>query len=275
MITEKSPNSVMNSVSKTKSFLLALIIITGLIFLNLPSVSGKIKNFLYSISSPIQKSFDNFTQQIKQSWDFLNSLNEISKENTRLEEKIKELTVQNTELKEFEKENELLRSYLNLPKYQRYQIDLANVVGRDFQGLEKYILINKGGLAGVKKDLPIIAFENILIGKIYEVFENFSKVLLITSSNSKIPALIQESRVEGLIKGSGGNILFMDLVSKDVKVEENQTIITSGIGGDFPKGILIGKISEIESAENKMFQKIEVEPAIKTEKIEKVFIITK
>lgn len=265
----------MNGVSKTKSFLLALIIIIGLIFLNLPSVSSKIKNLLYSISSPIQKSLDNFTQQIKQSWDFLNSLNEISKENARLEEKIKELTAQNTGLKEIEKENQLLRSYLNLPIRQRYQVDLANIIGRDFQGLEKYILIDKGGLAGVKKDLPIIAFENILVGRVTEVLEDFSKVLLITSSTSKIPAIIQESRVEGLIKGSGGDMLFMDLVSKDVKTEENQTIITSGIGGDFPKGILIGKISKIESAENKMFQKIEVKPAIETEKLERIFIIKK
>lgn len=265
----------MNGVSKTKSFLLALLIILGLVFLNLPTVSSKIKNFLYSISSPIQKSFDNFTQQIKKSWDFLNSLKEISHENVILEERIKELESQNIQLKELEKENEFLRSYLNLPHYQRYQIELANIVGRDFQGLEKYILIDKGELAGVKEDLPVIVFENILIGKVVEVFKDFSRVLLITSSNSKIPSLIQESRIEGLIKGLGEGVLFMDLVSRDIKVEEGQTIITSGIGGGFPKGILIGTVSKIESMENKMFQKIEVEPAIKTENLEKVFIIKK
>lgn len=265
----------MNSLSKTKSFFLALVIIIGLIFLNFPSISSKIKNFLYSISSPIQKSLDNFTRQIKKSWNFLDSLDNISKENIHLEERIEELMAQNVELKEIEKENQLLRSYLNLPVRQRYQVDLANIIGRDFQGLEKYILIDKGELTGVKKNLPIIAFENILIGRVTEVFEDFSKVLLVTSSNSKIPAIIQESRVEGLIKGSEGDTLFMDLVSKDVKVEKNQTIITSGIGGDFPKGILIGKISKIESTESKMFQRIEVEPAVETEQLERVFIIKK
>ena len=263
----------MKIMPKTKSFLLALIIIIGLIFLNFPSISDPIKNFFYSISSPIQKKFDYFAKQIKNSWEFLNSLKEISKENIRLEKRIKELIVQNAEFKEVQKENEFLRSYLNLPDYQRYQIDLANVVGRDFQGLEKYILINKGKLAGIKKDVPIVAFRNILIGKTIEVFENFSKVLLITSSNSKIPVLIQASRIEGLIQGFKGGLLFMNLVPRDIGVEIGQIVLTSGIDGIFPKGLLIGEISTVESLENEMFQKIEVVPATKMEKLEKVFII--
>ncbi len=265
----------MGTVSKTKSFFLALAIIIGLIFLNFPSVSSKIKSFFYSASSPVQKTFDKTIKQIKNSWDFLNSLKEISKENTGLEEKIKELTAQNIELKEFEKENEFLRSYLNLPIYQQYQIDLANVIGRDFQGLEEYILIDRGDLSGMKKDMPVVVFGNILIGKIVDVFDNFSKVLLIIDSNSKIPALIQESRIEGLIEGTKEKILSMNLVPKNIEIEKNQTVITSGIGGTFPKGLLIGKISLVKSLENEMFQKIEVMPAVTMEELERVFIIKK
>lgn len=265
----------MGRFSKTKSFLLALIIIIGLIFLNFPSVSGEMKNFFYSISDPIQGALNQFTKQIKNSGEFLKSLKEISQENTYLEEKIKELTARNVELKETEKENEFLRSYLNLPARQRYQIDLANIIGRDFQGLEKYILIDQGSLSGIEKDMPVIVSRNILVGKIIEVFDDFSKVLLITSSNSKIPALIQQSRIEGLIQGIKENLLFMDLIPKDINVEKNQTVISSGTGGSSPRGLLIGKILTVESPESKMFQKIEVMPAIDTKELEKVFIIKK
>ncbi len=265
----------MNTVSKTKSFFLALTIIIGLIFLNFPSVSSKIKSFFYSVSSPIQKTFDKTIEQIENSWDFLNSLKEISEENIGLEEKIKELTAQNVELKEFEKENELLRSYLNLSIYQQHQIDLANVIGRDFQGLKKYIIINKGSSVGIEKDMPVVVFENILIGKIIEVFDNFSKVLLITDSNSKIPALVQESRIEGLIEGMKKGILSMNLVPKNIEIEKNQTVITSGIGGTFPRGFLIGKISLVKSLESDMFQTVEVMPAVAMEELERVFIIKK
>ena len=265
----------MNTVSKTKSFLLALVIIIGLIFLNFPSVSNEIKNFFYSVSSPVQKTFDQFVKQTKGNWEFLNSLKDISKENVRLEEEIKKLVAQNIELKELEKENELLRSRLDLPTLQRHQIDLANVIGRDFQGLEKYILIDKGSLAGIEKNMPIVVFGNILAGKAVKIFDDFSKALLIISPNSKIPVLIQESRAEGLIQGVKENLLFLDLIPKDVSVEKNQTVVTSGIGGVFPKGLLIGEISAVESPENEIFQKIEVVPAMEIEKLERVFIIKK
>lgn len=263
----------MEKVSKTKSFLLALIIIVGLIFLNFPSISKEVKNFFYLISSPIQRTLNKFIEQIKNSGEFLNSLRNISQENARLEEEIKNLLAQNVELKEFKKENEFLRSYFNLPTIQKYQIDLANIISRDFQGLEKYILIDKGKLAGIEKNMPVVVFENILIGKVTDIFDNFSKVILITSASNKIPALIQESRVEGLIEGKQKNILSMNLIPKDIKVEKDQTVITSGIEGIFPKGLLIGKILTVEVLENEMFLKIEVRPAIEIEGLEKVFII--
>lgn len=263
----------MEKVSKTKSFLLALIIIVGLVFLNFPNISSKTKNFFYSISSPIQKKFNQTAIRIKNSWGILNSLRNISKENILLEERIKELLAQNTKLKELEKENQFLRFYLKLPNSQKYQIDLANIISRDFQGLEKYILIDKGKLAGIEKNMSIVAFENILIGKVVEIFDNFSKILLITSTNSKIPAIIQESRIEGLIRGSGENLLLMDMIPKDVKVEKDQIVITSGIEGIFPKGLLIGKVSTVEFSDNEMFLKVEVVTTIEMNKLERVFII--
>lgn len=265
----------MKKVFKTKSFLVALAIIIGLIFFNLPDVSKKVNSFFYSIVSPIQKKSDNFAKQIISSWKFLKFIKNISKENTVLKDEIYKLTSQNTQLQELTQENEILRSYLNLPSFQRHQIDLANIIGRDFYGLEKYILIDKGRLHNIKKNMPIIVFENILIGKTIEIFDNFSKVLLITSPNSKIPCLIQETRTEGLVRGIKKDILYMDLVSKNIVIEKNQTVITSGIDDDFPKGLLIGKISKVESSENKIFQEIEIIPIIEVKNLEKVFIITK
>jgi len=105
------------------------------------------------------------------------------------------------------------------------------------------------------------------------VFENSAKVLLATSPNSKIPVLIQESRVQGLIKGTKQEALFLDLISKDVEVKVGEKVITSGLGGIFPKGILIGEIVEIEIFEDKMFQQITVRPATNLENLEQVFVV--
>ena len=265
----------MSGVPKTKAFLLALIIIIGLIFLNFTSVSLRIKNFFYSISSPVQKVLDNSFKKIKNGLGFFGSFKKVYQKNIDLEEEVNNLLAENVKLRELKEENEFLSSYLNIPLSQRHQVELANIVGRDFQGLEKYVLIDKGKLAGVSENMPVVAFENMLVGRIVEVFNDFSKVLLILSTNSKIPALIQESRAEGLILGKHGGVLSMDLIPKDIKIEKGQAVITSGIDGIFPKGLLIGKIAVVESSENEMFQKIMVKPIIEAEKIERVFIIIK
>jgi len=265
--------SKMNGVSKTKSFLLALIIIIGLVFFNLPNIANQIKDFFYSLSSPIQKKVDSFSKQITASWNFLNELKEISRENIELKKEIQQLIARNAELKELEKENQFLRSSLSLANRWKHQLELADVVGRDFQGLEKYVLVNKGKSAGIKKNMPVIVSKNILIGKIIEASDDFSKVLLITSFNNKVPALVQESRIGGLVKGIKENLLFMDLVPKDAKVEKDQSVITSGVSEIFPKGLLIGKIVLVESSENEIFQRIEVKPMVEMEKLEQIFII--
>jgi len=248
--------SKMNGVSKTKSFLLALIIIIGLVFFNLPNIANQIKDFFYSLSSPIQKKVDSFSKQITASWNFLNELKEISRENIELKKEIQQLIARNAELKELEKENQFLRSSLSLANRWKHQLELADVVGRDFQGLEKYVLVNKGKSAGIKKNMPVIVSKNILIGKIIEASDDFSKVLLITSFN-----------------GIKENLLFMDLVPKDAKVEKDQSVITSGVSEIFPKGLLIGKIVLVESSENEIFQRIEVKPMVEMEKLEQIFII--
>lgn len=266
----------MNKVSKTKSFLIALVIIIGLIFLNFPTISNKIRNCLYSISAPIQKVLDNSIKAAQKSWNFFQDLKFLYRENINLKDKITQLQSQNNELEEIKRENEFLRSYFNLSNEKKHEIYLANITGKNFQGLNKYLLIDKGRKDDIKEDMPVVVFENILIGKIDKVFDNFSTVLLITSSNSKVPALIQDTRIEGLIQGiTKKNEVIMDLVSKDAEVEIGQFVVTSGIDNIYPRGLLVGKISKIESFEEKIFKNVEVNLLIEINTLEQVFIIKK
>lgn len=264
----------MNNTPKTKSFLVALIIIIGLIFLNFPKISNNIRNYFYLILAPAQEILDDSVKAIRGGWMFFKDLKSLYLENNSLKDKINQLQSQNTELKEIKRENEFLRSYFNLPNEKKYEIYLANIVGKDFQGLDKYFLIDKGKRDNIKKDMPVIVFNNILIGKIDQVFDSSSTVLLITSSNSKIPALIQESRMEGLIQGITRNDrVVMDLVSKEAKAEIGQSVITSGIDNVFPGGLLIGAISKVELFEEKIFKDVEVVLPIEINQLEQLFII--
>ncbi len=264
----------MNGTPKTKSFLVALIIIIGLIFLNFPAVSSEIKNTFYSIVAPAHKTLNSFAERAKNSWIFFRNLKNIYQENINLKDEISHLQSQNTEFKEIEKENEFLRSYFNLPSRQKYNIELANVSGRDFQGLEKYLLIDKGTADGINKDMPVVVFGNILIGKIHQPYDKFSTVLLITSANSRIPALIQESRAEGLIRGiTKDDTVLMELVSEEVEAKAGQLVVTSGIDETFPRGLLIGQIQKVELVEGRAFKDIEIALSVDINKLEQVLII--
>lgn len=261
---------------KKKIFIIFFVVLfVGLVFLIFPKFSNKIVNFTYTVFTPIQTCFQKTTKQIKTSWDFLNQLKKIQKDNYILKQKIERLIAENVRLKELEKENQLLRSYLDLPENQRFPVVLAEVAGKDFLGTEKYILLNKGKVDGMKKNFPVIVYNNILIGKITEVFDNFSKAILVSSPNCKVPVLIQETRTEGLLEGeTTENELILNLVPKDKKIETGQMVITSGIDGVYPKGLLIGEVSKVEVPEKEMFQKIKVKPAIEIKKLERVLIIT-
>ncbi len=265
----------MSAHNKTRSFLIALIIIAGLIFLNFPLISKRVKNFFYSVSIPLSKQIDSAANQVEGSWNFLNSLKTISKQNIKLKEQIQQLKAQNTKLQEFKEENKMLRSYLELNENKAHTLELADVINQDFQGLEQFILINKGRLGGIEKNMPVVALNNVLVGRVVEVFKNFSKVLLISSSNIRVPSLIQELRVSGIIKGGEKDKLIFDMVPKNIHLEKGQTVISSNIGENIPKGLLIGEIFYIEKKEDKIFQYIEVMPAVNFKQLEQVFIIKK
>lgn len=265
----------MKKISNRNKFLgiASLVFIVGLVFFIFPTLSNKVTSFTYSIFSPFQIWLGKTIKQIKYSWDFLNHLKEIQQENYILKQEIGALMGENTRLKELEKENKLLKSFLAIPEHQRSPIVLANIIGKDFLGTEKYILLDKGRADGVKENFPVIVYDNILVGKITQVFDNFSKAILISSPNCKVPVIIQENRTEGLLEGEAKDGLVLNLIPKGKKIEVDQTVITSGIEGIYPKGLLIGKISKVEVPEKEMFQKIRIKPVVEIEAIERVLII--
>ncbi len=263
----------MQTAFKTKSFILALLIIIGLIFLNLPNIRNQIKDFFYSGLAPVQKKADHAAKEVGAWWSIIRDVQKLFDENLELKQEVQELKAKNTKLQEVKQENKFLQSSLNLTEKTDYDISLATIIGRGFQGMQRYILVNKGSLAAIEKNMPVVVFDNILVGKITEVFKDSAKVLLITSPNSKIPALIQESRIQGLVSGTKKESLSMDSVSKDLKVETGNKVITSGLDGIFPKGMLVGEVSEVKIFEHKMFQQITLNPAVNLEELEQVFII--
>jgi rod shape-determining protein MreC len=149
---------------------------------------------------------------------------------------------------------------------------MAEVIARDV--FQDFVLINKGKDANFASGMPVLAEGKVLLGRISEVYDNFSKVMLISNKSSSFDAKISEKDIYGVIKGEGNSSIIFDLIPQDKKAEEGDLIITSSLGGIFPKGLLVGQVKEIKKSDIKPYQKAILEPMFNLNDLELVFIIT-
>lgn len=239
----------------------------------IPGLASGLGNFVFKIFSPMEKIFIKTGNKVVGFFELLLSIKDLSKENLELRQKNLELETQLNQFKETDRENQILRDTLQISEKDQIIIDMAFVVGKDIQGIQDWILINKGTKHGVEKNMAVISKEMALVGKIVEVMNNFSKVMLITNKDSIVAAIIEGERSEGLVKKEERGKLFMDFIPRNEKLETGNRIITSGMDNIYPRGILIGKIEEIDFSQNQLFQKIFISPTVDFSKLEEVFIV--
>lgn len=257
-----------------KYLVIIVVLITGLVFLNLiPGLTKSLGNFVFKIFSSIQEFFIGIGNKLSGFFNMLVSVKNLDAENNSLKQKNLNLETEIVKLKEVERENQILRDGLKISNEKQINLELAKLAGKDVQGPQEWILLNKGGNDGIVKDMPVISREFALVGRVMEIMPDFSKVILITNKESTVAALIEGERSQGLVKKEEKGRLFMDFIPRNEKLELEKMVFTSGMDNIFPKGILIGKIEDIDLSQNQLFQKVIISPAVEFSKLEEVFII--
>jgi rod shape-determining protein MreC len=146
----------------------------------------------------------------------------------------------------------------------------ANFLSQDITLIFKTAIIDKGTGSGFQVEMPIISPGGV-VGKVVSTSPHTSQILLITDPNSAIPAVIESTRVKGIIKGRGGNLLSLDYVRRAENVKAGDSIVTSGLLGVFPVGLKVGTVVEVRRDVNRIFADIIVKPCVEMDKIEGVF----
>jgi rod shape-determining protein MreC len=249
-----------------------VLLVAIFLLLNLTPAAKGIKNFFYLISLPIQKTFWNLGDNLSDFFESISEAKKLREENDALRLENQELFNQIASLKEVEDENEVLRTALGLGLEKDFRLELVQIVGKDIS--QDSILIDKGSADGLLKDMPVITEEKVLLGKIEEVFNDFSRVNLISHKESSFSASIEGKDVEGLIKGKGGLSLALELIPKEKEVGEGDFIVTTQLGGYFPEGLLVGESKKIEKLDVEPFQTVKVEPKFNLEELKTLFVIT-
>ncbi len=248
-----------------------LIFVGVLVIILLNFYQSHVRNFFYLISSPVQKNLwisgqgtANFLQAIIHS-------KKIQEENAELRLLIQELLAKTANLSEVQEENKVLKEALKVGLEKEFKLILGQVTGKNIS--EDTLIINKGAKEGVNSNMPVITQQKILVGKIEEVYENFSRVQIISNKKSSFDGRILGRELQGLLKGGGNFKISFDLVPQYEEVKEGELITTTALGGIFPAGLLAGPVKSVKKSDIEPFQQIEIQPAFDITRLDYLFII--
>jgi rod shape-determining protein MreC len=147
----------------------------------------------------------------------------------------------------------------------------ARIVGREPVSFLDYIIVDRGKDNGLANGMAVIS-GGVLVGQVSEVYEKTARITLITSKDSIIQAMLQNSRSKGVLKG-GISGLVLENVTQDIDYAKGEDVVTSGLGGELKEGILIGKAGDSRSPSSGIFKDISIEPIADFSKLEVVFIV--
>jgi rod shape-determining protein MreC len=189
-------------------------------------------------------------------------------ENDELERTIEELSEAQGEVQVL---RELFNRAADTPEYTRV---IADVIGQDTNPALESILIDKGVDDGVRAGMPVEAARG-LIGQVYRASNNAAQVALLTETASAIPVRLGTTRATGMLRGAGrGALPTIDWIDLQHVVEVGELVTTSGLGGNFPEGLVIGRVVSVERNEAELFQRAIVQPAVDFRTLETVFVVT-
>jgi len=260
-----------------KQFLLVLILALLFGSLIIPAMGRREMTlphkFIFEILGTAQAGVTGILSYCGGLWDDYIVLLNVRDENKRLRDEIKKHQVTNIKYREAVATNFRLSKLLDLKETLPPPTLTAQIVGRDPSQWFKTFSIDRNSSDGITKGMPVVTVEGV-VGHVLEGSSHYAKVLQANDPNSAIEVLIQNTRVQGIIKGTGTGYR-LHYVVKNNEVNPGDQLVTSGLGGVFPKGLPVGTISKVVSNRRGMFLDIDVTPAIDFSKLENVIVIMK
>ncbi|RAK09364.1 rod shape-determining protein MreC [Halanaerobium saccharolyticum] len=261
------------------AIVLLLVLIIGFIYfidINIPFVNW-LSDLIYNTITPILNIIQHLVENIKNFFTTLFSIDDINQEIEDLRQENSVLERQILFLENINRENKRLRELLNFKEKVDYQMLGAEVIANSPSIWEKVITINRGSQNGLAERMPVITYQGYLVGRIESLGRNSAQVRLIIDQDFVVGGIIArtESREIGLVRGSGrddqANI--MDNIAWDADIKTGDVVLTSGLSNNFPAGLKIGEVVEVETDNYGLSQKAAVNLFINNITLEEVMVI--
>jgi rod shape-determining protein MreC len=232
-------------------------------------------NFLESVvmraTGPVQAGLYNVINGTADIWGHYLYLVDTAEDNQTLIEENRTLHALLTQSDEVRLENERLRLLLDFKEAQKIATLPARVIGEDASSWFRTVMIDKGSEQGVTEGMPVVVAEGV-VGRVVRSSPKFSRVLLVTDASSAVASLLQSNRARGICRGQGEQLVF-DFVLRQEEVKIGDRVVTSGMGGVFPKGLVVGNVKSVDRQEFGLFQAIEVSPTVDFSHLEEVLVL--
>lgn len=230
--------------------------------------------FIVEVCAPFQKFIKKTFDSTENFWLNYFYLVDVRQSNIKLQAEIDKLRMENDQylhlLSTFERLQELLKFDYKL----NWPVLAVSVIGRDPTGWFKSVIIDKGEDSGLKLNMPVVNACGV-VGRIVSVSSNYAKVLLIIDQNSGVDCIVRRSREGAMLKGLSNEICKLDYVIKSSSIVPGDFVVTSGLGGIFPKGLPVGKVSFVKDMPGELFKYVEVKPVVDFSRLEEILVILK
>ncbi len=231
-----------------------------------------VSKFVLTVTYYPQKLVSTVTDGVAGSWrDYIHLVN-VNEENKRLREELNALRQEKFELAEVKAQNTRLKKLLEFMEVSLYPVVSANVIGASPSMLRsQVVIVDKGSADGITEGMPVASYDGI-VGRILLAGDKSSEVLLITDPVSAVDAYIHRTRARGIVKGVGTGCV-MEYIENKSDVSIGDKVISSGKDGFFPKGVIIGTVTDISP--NGSFISAGISPHVDLNSLEEVVIIQK
>ncbi len=258
----------------------AIIILIPLLLLHLTLISLQIeepkgtillKRWILVASTPFIDISSTISRAVLHGWRNYVWLRGARDENERLQETVRQLSLRERALHESELENRRLQQLLEFRDSHSFATLGAHVVGRVPGFLSNVTYVDRGTESGIVVDQPVVSDIGI-VGRIVLVARNHSQVQLMTNPDASVGVMVERTRTPGVLRGTGNPLLELDYISNTEQVNAGDVVVTSGLDGVFPKGLLVGRVVDSRKGKS-VFRLIQVEPFVDLLRIENVLIL--
>lgn len=258
--------------SKRSYYLLAVFIFPALLFLQNPAIKEPLRGFSMEIFKPVMNFSTGLGHFFGNTFQQFQYFCRTFQNQAVYEKRMAELESEINGLRETAKENERLRKLLEFRDVLAGPKIAARVIGWDPSPWRKTMILDKGLQQGIGKDMTVVVPDG-LVGRVIEAGPSTSRVIMIVDADSRVSAIAEESRAQGVLAGQGHGELTLEYMELENNVAVGETVSTSGLNGLFPKGIRIGKITSLGKDATGLHLQAKINSFVRFSKLEEVLCL--